>query len=277
MEAREVALSGGVTAHVETAGSGPAVLLLHAGVADRHMWDRQWDWLQKGFRTVRWDWRGFGDTPHVPGPFSYANDVIAIMDALDISMATIIGCSFGGATALQVAIQHPQRVERLVLSGPGVPGYEGENPPEVDALFEEAEKAARADDGAKFLEIMEKAWLVGPAREVSEVDPQYLERARELLLCADRPDNGAESTDLEFSAVDALPHLDIPVLGIVGLEDVPDILDAVQYLGRTLPQVQVEEIEGAAHLPNMEKPRQFDAILSDWLAATGESARSIED
>ncbi len=277
MEVRDVDLSGGATVRVEEAGAGPVVFLLHAGVADRHMWDRQWEWLQKGFRVVRWDWRGFGETPHVPGPFSYSADVIAIMDALDIPRATLMGCSFGGATALKVAAEHPDRVERLVLSGPGVPGYAGKNPPEVEALFEEADSAERAGDGAKLLAVMEQAWLVGPAREASDVDPQYLESARELLRRADRPDNGAESSDVGFSALDALPTLDIPVLVIVGLEDVPDILDAVQFLGRTLPQVQVEEIEGAAHLPNMEKPRQFDAILSDWLAATGGPARSIED
>lgn len=263
-----VSLEGGASVEVEEAGHGPYLLMLHAGVADRHMWDRQWQWLQHGYRVVRWDWRGFGDAAHVVGSFSYADDVIRIMDALEIPSGTLMGCSFGGGVAIQVAIQHPTRVNRLVLVGSGIPGYEAPNPPEVDAMFREVDEAMTRADSARVMDLMEKLWLVGPARKVTDLDPLYLSRARELLARADRPDNGAVSRDREWSALGDLPNVTIPTLIMVGDQDVPDIITAAQHLTGALPNARMETIENAAHLPNLERPRHFDALLSEWLAET---------
>ncbi len=267
-----VELAGGAALSVEETGEGPALLMLHAGVADRHMWDGQWDWLQRSFRVVRWDWRGFGDTPHVPGPFSYADDVLRVMDALGLPQATLMGCSFGGSVAIQVAAQHPERVERLVLVGSGLPGYEAANHPEVQRLFAEEEEARTTGDQERAMALMEQLWLVGPNRRADQVDASYLARARQLLARTDRPDNGATSLDRDWSALEMLHEIQIPVLAVVGEEDVPDIVQAAQVLAKALPKVRLERLEDAAHLPNLERPRAFDAILADWLAQTGRGA-----
>ena len=277
MRAERIELAGGAAMDVEVAGEGPALLLLHAGVSERHMWDHQWEWLQHGFTVVRWDWRGFGTTPHVPGPFSYADDVIRVMEALNIAQATLMGCSFGGSVAIQTGVQHPERVERLVLVGSGVPGYEFTNSPEVEALFSEAEAALGREDRAAFLDLMERIWLVGPNRTADQVDAQYLKRARELLARAYLPENGAVSQDAEWSAQGRLSEIQVPVLVIVGDQDVPDILDGARVLDEALPNVSLEVLEDAAHLPNLERPRQFDAILSEWLAETGNGSKGSLD
>lgn len=276
MRTYRVSLEGNATVEVEDAGQGPALLMLHAGVADRHMWDRQWQWLQHGYRVVRWDWRGFGDTAHVPGSFSYADDVITIMNRLEISSAILMGCSFGGGVAIQVAIQHPDRVNRLALVGSGIPGYTASNPPEVEALLTEVDQAINTNDTARALDLMEQLWLVGPARHALDIDPHYLSRARELLARADRPDHGAVSRGAQWSALDTLPELTVPTLIIVGDQDVPDVISAAQYLKDHLPSSRLEIIENAAHLPNLERPRHFDALLSEWLADTAPPAVAPE-
>lgn len=263
-----VQVPGPLSINVEEVGQGPWFLMLHAGVADRHMWDRQWEWLSYSHRVVRWDWRGFGDTVHVPGPFSYANDVIAIMDQLDIASTRLMGCSFGGAVAIQVAIQHPSRVDGLVLVGSGVPGYEASNPPHVENLLVEADQALEQGDTRRFMHLMEQLWLVGPGRQIADVDPAYLARARKLLARAGQPDNGAISEDREWSALDRLSTVAVPSLIIVGDQDVPDIVTTAHYLRDTLPNARLETIANAAHLPNLERPRHFDALLSEWLAET---------
>lgn len=275
MQTHQIVLAGGVPLTVEEAGAGPALLLLHAGVSERHMWDRQWDWLQHAMRVVRWDWRGFGGTPHVPGPFSYADDVIRVMDALGIEKAAIMGCSFAGSTAMQVAIEHPERIERLVLVAPGVPGYDFPDPPELAERFSEADTAFENGDIERALSLMEQLWLVGPNRKPDQVDAGYLAQARTLLAAADRPDNGAVSRDAQWSAEGRLSALTMPILVIAGTEDVPSILNGVEFLRETLPHARVEIIDHAAHLPSMERPRQFDAILSDWLGDTG-SPKPVE-
>ncbi len=263
-----VQVSGSLSIHVEEAGQGPWLLMLHAGVADRHMWDRQWEWLSHSHRVVRWDWRGFGDTAHVPGPFSYANDVIAIMDHLEIASALVMGCSFGGSVAIQVAIQHPTRVDGLVLVGSGVPGYQASNPPHVETLFMQADHAWEQGDTPRYMDLMEQLWLVGPNRQLADVDPVYLARARELLARGDQPDNGAIAEDREWSALDRLSSVTVPSLIIVGDQDLPDTISTAHYLRDTLPNARLETIAHAAHLPNLERPRHFDALLSEWLAET---------
>ncbi len=229
------------------------------------MWDPQWPWLSERFRVLRWDWRGFGDTPHVPGPFSYAADVLQITAALRLERATLMGCSFGGSTAIRIAIEHPERVERLVLVGSGFPGYDGGNPPPVEELFRQVDTAIASGATLQALTLLQRLWLVGPRRDPADVDPAYLTRARELLARIDRPDNGAESLDDGWSAVDRFPSLPMPTLLVVGDEDVPEIMRAAEQMHRLLPSARYAIIEGAAHLPNLERTRAFDAVLSTWL------------
>ncbi len=261
----QVSLRGGANVQVYDTGEGPALLMLHAGVSDHRMWDDQWERLQNHFRLVRFDWRGFGETAHTPGEFSYAEDVLRIMDALHIDRAILMAASFGGGVAIQVAVEHPERVAKMVLVGPGVPGYHGHNPPHVEREFRRADEAWDRGDTTDFLSRMEALWIIGPGRQEAQVDPGYLARARTLLASIDRPQNGAESDGGGRLAVGQLNRLTIPTLVVVGDQDVPEVMDAAQYLRGALPDVELEVIHDAAHLPNLEKPVAFHQVLSRWL------------
>jgi pimeloyl-ACP methyl ester carboxylesterase len=265
-----VPIAGGIPLRVEVEGEGPALVFLHAGVSERHMWDPQWTFFRPRYRRVRWDWRGFGDTPHVAGPFSYADDVIRVLDALDIERATLVGCSFGGAVALQVAVQHPDRVERLALSGSGVPGFVSTvaDPPAVQDLLRRAEEAWSNGDAPAALALEEQIWLIGPGRRREDVDAVYLHRAHSLLLRADRPDEGAVHVDADWSSLDLLPTLVLPILAIVGDQDLPGLIDSARYLAASCPGARFELLKGAAHLPSLEIPDTFNHMLDAWLEET---------
>src|SRR4051812_17569392 len=103
-------------------GTGPALLLLHSGVCDSRQWDTQR--LLAAERTlVTVDLRGYGASPLPPEPYSDARDVLAVLDALGIEAAAVVGSSAGGGVALQLACAAPDRVSSLVLlcsAGPGV-------------------------------------------------------------------------------------------------------------------------------------------------------------
>ena len=266
---KTVAVSGGVNVSVAVEGTGPAILLLHAGVSDRHMWDAQCNWLQARHQAVRWYWRGFGDTPYVPRPFSYAEDMVRIMEAVGLDQATLIGGSFGGAVGIPVAVQHAQRLERLVLVGADVSGFEAPNPPKVRELFQQGEEAWKRADRPATLALDEQIWLVGPYRIAADVDPAYLCRARELLRRGDQPANGAESLDTDWSCLDRLSAITVPVLTMVGTEDVPSLLEAARYGAQACRQAVLKLLEGAAHLPSLEIPDVFNRVLQDWLSRTG--------
>src|SRR6478672_11385265 len=105
--------------HHRVEGSGPTVVLLHAGVADLRMWDAQVAELVPGHSVVRCDLRGYGHTPLEPGAsYSDAGDVLALLEELGVERFALVAASYGGWVALQVATAVPDRVERLVLLAP---------------------------------------------------------------------------------------------------------------------------------------------------------------
>jgi 3-oxoadipate enol-lactonase len=264
---RTIELSGGVALQVEDAGEGPAIVLLHAGVSNRHMWDRQWAWLRQNFRVVRWDWRGYGVTPFGPEPYSYAADVLAVMNFLDLARATLVGASMGGAAAIRVALDHPERVERLVLVGSAVHGLEIGDP--VPPICQEMEAAEQSGDTARVWALEEQTWLIGPDRRADDVDPAYLERARVLHRAGWQTGvTPPPGLDDQRSDVERLGELTVPVLVVVGASDTGFIREAAARLAERLPQVEYHVFDDVAHLPSLEKPRQFDAVLADWLAET---------
>jgi pimeloyl-ACP methyl ester carboxylesterase len=88
-------------------GSGPAVVLVHAGCADRRMWVHQFKMLSVPYRVICYDWRGYGESGDAIGDFAHHEDLLALMDALGIAQAAIIGSSDGGRIALDAALSVP--------------------------------------------------------------------------------------------------------------------------------------------------------------------------
>lgn len=257
----------GLVITVEEAGAGPAVVLLHAGIADARQWDPQFGWLSESFRVVRWDQRGFGQTPLTPGSFSYTEDVLAVMDALGIDRATLVGCSMGGATAIRFACQHPKRVERLVLVGSGLHGFStAASPP---AIYQEMEDAWNRKDYDRVLDLDEKAWIIGLNRDASQVDPAFRALARDMNRSSlKNAAVDASPIDHTTSDVAAIRELTMPVLVVTGDEDLPDIQETARYVASQARNVTVRVIHDATHLPNLERPDIFDKILRAWLHKT---------
>ena len=109
----------------EDVGEGPAVLLLHAGIADRRMWSEHLQPLAAaGFRVVAPDLPEFGEASAPSEEYAPWNEVLATMDALGIERATLVGNSLGGAVALRIAVLAPQRVDALTLISAPAPGIE---------------------------------------------------------------------------------------------------------------------------------------------------------
>ena len=153
----------GADIYYELAGSGPPVVLLHAGIADSRMWDTQFDaFAAAGHRVVRYDMRGYGRTTPVPGEFSPREDLRALLKALGIERASLVGCSMGSRTALDFALRYPDRVERLVLTSPSVNGFRYTGPP--SPLSAQIDAAELDDDLARVNELEIQMWVDGPRR-----------------------------------------------------------------------------------------------------------------
>ncbi|MDE3228293.1 MAG: alpha/beta hydrolase, partial [Chloroflexota bacterium] len=157
-------------------GSGPAVTMVHAGIANHHQWDDQVPALAPHYRVIRFDMRGFGQSEIHPGPASLANDIGGVLDTLGVERTALIGCSMGGGASIDFTVTHPERVGALITVGAGIGGVEHDNPPEQNALFEEAEKAQNAGDADKLNELEARIWCQGFVRDASEVKPAVRER-----------------------------------------------------------------------------------------------------
>ena len=252
----------GVEFTYELAGRGPAVVLLHAGIADSRMWDGQFDALAATHTVVRYDLRGFGRTPPAPGPFDHAGDLRALLDALGLARVALVGCSQGSRVALDFALSHPARVERLVLTSPAVSGLRYDGPPPRQAA--ELDAADEAGDRARVNELEMQIWVDGPRRRPEEVDPAVRALAADMNAIA-LANEGVGQEQRPLPAVERLGEVDAPALVVVGELDAARTLVAAGALLGRLPHARGVTIANAAHLPNMEQPEAYNAAVLAFL------------
>jgi pimeloyl-ACP methyl ester carboxylesterase len=114
----------------EARGQGAPVVLLHAGAQyDHTMWDGQVQALARRHRVIRYDLRGFGRSSRPNGPFSPQADLLRVLEALGVQRASLVGLGMGSGVAINFALQHPDRVDRLVLASLGAPPPNVPRPP----------------------------------------------------------------------------------------------------------------------------------------------------
>jgi pimeloyl-ACP methyl ester carboxylesterase len=136
---------GGATLAGQRSGHGTPLVLLHGMAGERRDWNRLLAALPADFATLRYDLRGFGQSPAQEGmPYSHADDLLALFDALEIERAPVLGLSMGGGVALNFALSHPERVSRLILISPAMVGWEWSD--EWKALWRGVSRAARDGD-----------------------------------------------------------------------------------------------------------------------------------
>jgi len=245
-------------------GSGHPLVLLHAGIGDRRMWDDQLDAFSAAYSVIRYDARGFGETRRPPSTYHAWRDVIDLLDHLGLERAHLIGASMGSHTALDAAVAAPDRVSALVavsarMGQPVSPGLRA-GWGAVDELIE-----AGDIDGANEYEL--RMWVDGPNRGPDAVPKAVRERVgemnRALLVRDDTVDNEQEP---DPPTETGLSRIACPTLVVWGDQDVADVLVAGPRLADTIPGARSVVISDTAHLPNMERPDEFNRIVLDFLA-----------
>jgi 3-oxoadipate enol-lactonase len=254
--------------HSEVGGDGPALVLVHAGICDSRMWDPQWATFGRDHRTIRHDLRGFGRSPLTPGPFSHARDLAALLDRLGVERAALVAASFGGQVAMELAVARPDLVEALVVAGPSLPDHDWSEP--VRAYLAAEEAALERGDLDAAVEANLRMWVDGPGRTPQAVDPAVRERVRQMQRRAFELQlpfmEDDEEEDMVPDWVERLGEIRAPALLLVGEHDVADIHATAARLARRLPRASATTIPGAAHLPSMERPADFDARVLAFLA-----------
>ena len=255
----------GARLYYEIMGDGEPLVLVHAGIADGRMWEGQLGAFARRYRVIRYEMRGFGRSVMVKGPYAHREDLRALLDSLGTEWAFLVGCSMGGGTIIDFALEHPGRVRALVLVGSAVSGFEsGDDSPEQ---WEELVAAEDAGDLGRVCELEVQIWVDGPYRGPDRVDPGVRDLVREMNLIALQNEASGLGTELplEAPAVNRLAEIRIPTLVIVGGRDRPGTTEAADLLHRSIPQARRTVMPGTAHLPNMERPQEFNRIVLAFL------------
>ena len=256
----------GARIHYERSGKGFPLLLIHAGIADSRMWEPQATAFADHFDTIRPDLRGFGDTELPPAPYSGLADVVALLDHLQVDRAHVVGCSMGGTLAIDLALEHPQRVERLVLVAAGV---SGSNLGETDAaLFTEIEEADKAGDMNAVNRAEVRLWVDGPRRREGSAPAAVRDLVLDMNGRSLHTDwASAENQPIERAAITRLGDIAAPTLVIVGDQDLPHCLANADLITSNVPGSRKVIIKDAAHLPSLERPEEFNRVVLDFLHA----------
>ncbi|TDU88738.1 pimeloyl-ACP methyl ester carboxylesterase [Kribbella voronezhensis] len=235
-------------------GSGPAVLLVHAGVADARMWRRQVEELAADHQVITMDLRGYGETPlEVGAKYSDAGDLLAVLDEVGATEVTAVGASFGGYVVQQAASRQPERFSRLVLIC--APTDNVEPTDDLRAVWAEENQLLEAGDVAGATDLMVRSWL-GPEAddEARELLRAMQGRAYELQLAA-----GDDVTNEEYPVEPE--KLSMPVRLITGEHDFAFFTNSADYLAERLPASERIHLPWAGHLPTLERPEEGTALI----------------
>jgi len=262
----------GARLYYETAGSGRALIMIHAGFLDSRMWDGQFRVFAKKNKVVRYDVRGFGRSSRPSEAYSDAEDLLGLMEHLGISDACLLGVSNGGRIALDLATALPHKVCGLILVSPGICGYVSSGP-EEDKGWEEFEKM----ESRQNLAIGEKRVGDAVRIDLEMWAPAQSSRGRRRLLQIALANSHVHKNPwwwrstygLQESpqppAFERLSSIRVPTLLIVGDEDVKGMQTRTERLHGLIPGSELRIMDGADHIPNLSRPREFNALVSTFL------------
>jgi pimeloyl-ACP methyl ester carboxylesterase len=254
--------------YYEIEGQGEVLVLIHAGFVDSGMWDGQWEDFTRHYRVLRFDMRGFGKSDPATGPVSRRHDLYRLLQELGIKHAHLLGCSMGGQTAIDFALEHPEIVLSLIVVNGPPGGFEMRGEPPVEIL--EMLQALEQGDLDRVSGLQVHLWVDGTFRQPGQVDQRIRQRAAEMNRIA--VENGTWAVadanplnPLNPPAAGRLAEINVPVLIVAGSLDNPEVLRAADLLANEILGAKKVVMSDSAHVPNMEKPEEFNRIVLDFL------------
>jgi 3-oxoadipate enol-lactonase len=238
----------------------PWVVFSNSLATTAAMWDEQAAALQTKYRVLRYDQRGHGATDAPAGRYAFDTlvaDAAALMEAVGIGQAHFAGLSMGGATALGLALQHPDRVSGIVVCDSGCMST-----PASSQQWEERIVVAQQKGMAALVEPTMARWF--PPETLAK-NPPHLDKVRGMIGAT--PANGfigcaAALADHNYNA--KVASVGCPVLFICGEKD-GTTPAAMQDMHKRLPGSRYVELAGAGHISNMDRPAEFNRAVMEFL------------
>jgi 3-oxoadipate enol-lactonase len=256
--------ANGITINYQVDGgdSAPWLVFSNSLATNLSSWDDQAREFGRSFRVLRYDQRGHGATEAPSGRYSFDTliaDAIALMDALGIKKAHFAGLSMGGATALGLAQQHPERLDKVIVC---------DSPCQSTAVssqqWEERIAVAEKQGMEALVEPTVTRWF---PPEIIKANPPYLDRIRQMIRST--PAAGFIGCAAALAAHDyasAAGTVKRPVLFVAGEKDGVTPA-AMRKLNAALPGSNYVELAGAGHISNLDQPAAFNRAVTEFLQA----------
>ncbi|MFD0316222.1 alpha/beta fold hydrolase [Streptomyces flavalbus] len=238
------------------------LLLIHGHPFDRTMWAPQIAAFAPERRVIAPDLRGYGASPVTPGvtPLSrFAADVEELLDALAVDGFVLAGLSMGGQIAMECVARLGDRVRGLVLADTFAAPETEQGKRARNAL---ADRLLREGMRGYADEVLDK--MVAPY-----ADPAVRAHVHRMMT-ATPPEGAAAALRGRAERPDyrpLLPRVEVPALVVVGADDAYTPVSDAESLHAALPHSTLHVVEGAAHMPNLERPAEFNAVLGTFLTA----------
>ncbi|MEO6892293.1 MAG: alpha/beta hydrolase [Ktedonobacteraceae bacterium] len=257
----------GTRLYYEVQGAGQSLTMIHGGLVNLRSWDSQVVAFAPDYKVIRYDLRGMGASDTlITTPFSHEEDLHSLLKFLGVERTYLLGLSFGGRTAINFTLAHPEMVDALILASSSIEGYEFSE--ESKRLWAEIDEVAEKGDIDQAVELETRMWIDGPERTPEQVDPVV----RKLVYDWNRHnfdlmlrEGQAEPVTPEPPAITRLSEIAVPTLVIVGDKDLRDMQNIADRLAQEIKGAQKAVIPGVAHAPNMEKPAEFNQAVLDFL------------
>ncbi|OXM54357.1 alpha/beta fold hydrolase [Amycolatopsis alba] len=260
----KIQLENGELAY-ELRGEGDPVILLHGGMLDSRMWDAEMTTLESRYTAIRYDARGHGESSTPTERFKHYEDLRALMTALELPRASLVGLSGGGRIAVDFALTYPDLVENLVLVATGLSAMVTKDPFVLEQNKKLEEAGARGDLPAA-IECVLRMWVDGPHRAPGAVDQDVRRRCQEMYTETITRHRGSGFMLMdELRAVERVGELTPRTLTLVGDLDSSDILAIADQIETEACDARKLVVHGVAHMINLEKPAEFSRILLDFL------------
>jgi len=257
--------ANGIVLHARVLGrpEGPALVFSNSLGSDFRIWEDVATLLGERYRILVYDKRGHGLSAAPPGPYAlddHVDDLLALLDHFDIETAAIVGVSLGGMIAQRLAVRAPERVKALVLCCTAVAIGTAQG-------WESRIAAVKADGIASVADGILKVWFTEAFRHDRAAE---FEGWRNMLVRM--PADGyvascASVRDADLRADAA--RIAVPVLCVAGDQDGSTPPDLVRGTAELIPGARFTLIEGAGHIPSVEKPGVLAGLIENHLDGVG--------
>ena len=254
---------------------GPPIVLLHAGVVDSRVWEPFVPLLTgAGYRTIRYDARGFGRSVTEDVEFRRVDDLLALLDAFDLERAALVGNSQGGQIALDLAVTHPDRVAALVQLASGIGGLDVPMSQRDEAVEERYEEVDQAGDIEALTDFELALWGAGVEQPVERLSPELRAFLRPMFAEANEDRPRGRQVPIDPQPAERLAQLTMPVLFVHGGLDFSYVELFGRHLEANAPNARLVVIPGVAHLVAVQAPEETAQLILDLIRPLGDYSRT---